>query len=365
MKRIVIAAAGTGGHVFPALAVAKKLIAEGWQVDWVGTREARLEAKVVPANGIALHQISMTGVRGHGAKRLLKAPWTLLSAVRQCRALLKQLQPDVVLTFGGYVCAPMGMAARWVGVPLLVHEQNAVAGMTTRLLAPIASLVMLGLPLAKKPLKQAQLVGNPLREEIERLALQAAENNSETADKLSILVVGGSLGAKVLNDVLPQATAKLAMPVNVVHQCGEGNSPAVREGYASQAGNQQHSLSVSDFIDDMASAYCNADLVICRAGALTVSELAALAKPAIFVPLPHAVDDHQTANARVLVDAGAALLLPQAELTAEQLAKQLQSLLQDPDQLWKMARFARQCASPQAALNVAQKCIDSARNRAA
>lgn len=364
MKRILIAAAGTGGHVFPALAVAKKLLAEGWHVDWVGTQEARLEAKVVPANDIPLHQIRMTGVRGHGAMRLLKAPWVLWSAIRQCRVLLNELKPDVVLTFGGYVCAPMGVAARLAGVPLLVHEQNAVPGMTTRLLAPIASFTMLGLPVVKKSLKHAQLVGNPLREDIEQLALQVADK-AQASTPLSILVVGGSLGARVLNQVLPAATAQLTTAVRLRHQCGDGNSQTVQETYRAQQGNQQHQITVDDFIDDMGSAYAAADLVICRAGALTVSELAALAKPAIFVPLPHAVDDHQTANAQTLVDAGAALLMPQATLNAAQLAKSLQSLLQEPEQLWKMARFARQCASPNAAGSVAQKCIEAAEDKAA
>ena len=359
--RILIAAAGTGGHVFPALAVAKRLQLQGWQVDWLGTREGRLESRVIPAANIALHSINMTGVRGHGVARLVEAPLLLLAAVRECRRLLQQLQPDVVLTFGGYVCAPMGIASKLAGIPLLVHEQNAVPGLTTRLLAPLAKQVMLGLPLTKRNIKKGRLTGNPLRAEIEQLAQQtaAAEQGQQT---LRLLVVGGSLGARVLNETLPAALQQVKPTLRVMHQCGQNNSAALQQAYQQVP---QHQVTVSDFIDDMAAAYQQADLVICRAGALTVAELAALGKPAIFVPLPHAVDDHQTENAKTLVAAGAAKLLPQTELTATRLAKLLQSLLQQPEQLWTMARFARQQACPQATASVAQMCLDATQSKAA
>lgn len=361
MTRALVAAAGTGGHVFPALAVAKQLQHNGWHVDWLGTEEGRLESRVVPANGINLHRIAMTGVRGHGLLRLVKAPLLLASAVRQCQRLLKQLRPDIVVTFGGYVCAPLGIAAKLAGIPLLVHEQNAVPGMTTRLLAPIATVVMAGLPLRKKVIKRAQWVGNPLRRDIEQLA-QRPLPDSASGHPIKLLVVGGSLGAQVLNEVVPEALQNIEQQLTGAHQCGEGKAETVTARY--QQLNRQP-LQVVEFIDDMAAAYDAADLVICRAGALTVSELAALGKPAIFVPLPHAVDDHQTENARVMVEAGAARLIPQAELTATSLAKELQSLLQQPQQLWKMARFARQCARPDATEAVAQLCIDAVRNRTA
>lgn len=365
MKRVLIAAAGTGGHVFPALAVAKRLQAQGWQVDWVGSDEGRLESTVVPAHNIPLHAIVMQGIRGHGALRLLKAPFVLLAAIRQCRRLIKTLAPEVVLTFGGYVCAPLGMAARSQRIPLLVHEQNAVAGMTTRLLAPMASKVMLGLPLAKKSIDRAECVGNPLREEIEQLAKRLAQQEKRQQQRvkpLQLLVVGGSLGARVLNEVVPLAVNEITLPITVRHQCGTGNRSEVEQRYREVS---EHHVVVSDFIDDMAAAYEAADLIICRAGALTVSELAALGKPALFVPLPHAVDDHQTENAKVLVSAGAAVLLQQSELTPSRLATQLQSLLQQPQQLWTMARFARDTARPHATDKVTQICIDVATKTAA
>ncbi|MGM0480853.1 MAG: undecaprenyldiphospho-muramoylpentapeptide beta-N-acetylglucosaminyltransferase [Pseudomonadota bacterium] len=355
-QRAVIAAAGTGGHVFPALAVALQLIKQGWQVDWVGTDEGRLESTVVPAHHIALHNVAMSGIRGHGALRLLKAPLQLLGAIKQSRQLLRHLQPDVVITFGGYVCAPLGIAAKTRGIALVTHEQNAVPGMTTRLLAPFADKVLAGLPFTKKAIKKAVLTGNPLREDVLKLAQQQSDEPPPHPARL--LIVGGSLGAKVLNETVPQALAILEQPIEVMHQCGAGHHAAVTAAYAKCG---QHQVQVSDFIEQMGAAYQWADLVICRAGALTVAELAVLGKAAIFVPLPHAVDDHQTENAKTLVNAGAAILLPQSQLTAESLAKQLQRVLQDPQQLWKMARLARHSGRPQATADVTQFCVDAAK----
>lgn len=359
MTRALIVAAGTGGHVFPALAVAKGLQLQGWQIDWLGTEEGRLESTVVPANDIPLHKITMSGVRGHGLGRLAKAPFVLAGAINQCRKLLKQLKPDVVVTFGGYVCAPMGIATKLAGIPLLVHEQNAVPGMTTRLLAPLANTVMLGLPLTKRTIAKAVVVGNPVRSEILTFAEQTT-SASESQQPPHLLVVGGSLGAKALNDTVPKAVAELTATLTVTHQCGKGNRDAVLEAY----GEQTTGVEVVEFIDDMAAAYHAADLVICRAGALTVAELAALGKAAIFVPLPHAVDDHQTENARVLEQHGAAVLMPQAQLTVANLVKQLQSLLQAPEQLWKMARFARQSAQLDATDQVVQICKNTVAKKA-
>lgn len=358
-QRAVIAAAGTGGHVFPALAVALQLIKLGWQVDWVGTREGRLESKVVPAHDIRLHSLAMTGIRGHGKMRLFKAPWQLFNAIKQARQLLRDLQPDVVVTFGGYVCAPLGIAAKSLGIALLTHEQNAVPGMTTRLLAPFADKVLAGLPFTKKAIKKAVLTGNPLREDVLQLAQH--EVKEARTGPLRLLVVGGSLGAKVLNDTVPAALADIDTPLTVTHQCGGGNDKQVSAAYGNC---QQHQVKVCDFIEQMGAAYQQADLVICRAGALTVAELAVLGKAAILVPLPHAVDDHQTANAMTLVNAGGAVLLPQSELNEQSLAKLLQRLLQDPQQLWKMARFARQSGRPQATAAVTQCCLDAANHNA-
>lgn len=354
MNRVLIAAAGTGGHIFPALAVAENLRDSGWQVDWLGTREGRLESRVIPEAGFSLHSISMTGVRGHGLMRKLLMPLTLAKAVMQCRQLLKQLQPNVVVTFGGYVCAPMGIAAKMMGIPLLVHEQNAIPGMTTRLLASRATKVFLGLPVAMPQWQQYPVIGNPLRHAFTDVVKTHQEDKS-IAGPLTILIVGGSLGAKVLNEQVPQAIKTLSdAELNVVHQCGQANEASTKQAYA-DAGTVK-SLQVREFIDDMATEFTRADLVICRAGALTVSELAAVGVASILVPLPHAVDDHQTANAKVLESCGAALLMPQKELENGALAIHLKRLLHDRQQLWTMARFARERGMPEATQRLANEC---------
>ena len=354
MNRVLIAAAGTGGHIFPALAVAENLRDSGWQVDWLGTREGRLESRVIPEAGFSLHSISMTGVRGHGLMRKLMMPLTLAKAVMQCRQLLKQLQPNVVVTFGGYVCAPMGIAAKMMGIPLLVHEQNAIPGMTTRLLASRATKVFLGLPVAMPQWQQYPVIGNPLRHAFTDVVKTHQEDKS-IAGPLTILIVGGSLGAKVLNEQVPQAIKTLSdAELNVVHQCGQANEASTKQAYA-DAGTVK-SIQVREFIDDMATEFTRADLVICRAGALTVSELAAVGVASILVPLPHAVDDHQTANAKVLESCGAALLMPQKELENGALAIHLKRLLHDRQQLWTMARFARERGMPEATQRLANEC---------
>tara|TARA_B100000700_G_scaffold310438_1_gene391006 strand:+ start:706 stop:1845 length:1140 start_codon:yes stop_codon:yes gene_type:complete len=361
MSRILIAAAGTGGHVFPALAVAERLRAEGHQVDWVGTEEQRIEAKVVPQHGFTLHQIAMTGLRGHGIKRLLTMPKTLLSAWRQVSQLFKQLQPDLVLTFGGYVCAPIGWVAHRRGVPLITHEQNSVPGMTTLLLARWATSVLLGLPLDKTRPKSQRLlrqsnvyrVGNPLRQAI----IEAAQSRTERQQDqpIHLLVVGGSLGARIFNQTLPEALAQVEGTVHVRHQVGAGNKASVEQHYQAVTLNDKH-VDVVEFIDDMATAYANADLIISRAGALSVSEICGIGRATLFVPLPHAVDDHQTANAKAVAEAGGALLIAQSEFTAEYLAKSLQSLLQAPSQLWKMASFSRSVGELQATDHIVELC---------
>lgn len=354
MNRVLIAAAGTGGHIFPALAVAENLRDSGWQVDWLGTREGRLESRVIPEAGFSLHSISMTGVRGHGLMRKLMMPLTLAKAVMQCRQLLKQLQPNVVVTFGGYVCAPMGIAAKMMGIPLLVHEQNAIPGMTTRLLASRATKVFLGLPVAMPQWQQYPVIGNPLRHAFTDVVKTHQEDKS-IAGPLTILIVGGSLGAKVLNEQVPQAIKTLSdAELNVVHQCGQANEASTKQAYADAC--TVKSLQVREFIDDMATEFTRADLVICRAGALTVSELAAVGVASILVPLPHAVDDHQTANAKVLESCGAALLMPQKELENGALAIHLKRLLHDRQQLWTMARFARERGMPEATQRLANEC---------
>lgn len=354
MKRMMIAAAGTGGHVFPALAVAEQLRTQGWQVEWLGTTEQRLEARVVPAANFKLHQLSVQGLRGHGLVRKLVAPLRLLSAVWQCRKLLRAQQTQVVLTFGGYVSGPTGVAARLLGIPLLVHEQNAIPGLTTRLLSRFAHEVMVGFASATSYLPNAVVTGNPLRAGV--LAAQGKYHRDPpaTPQSLRILVVGGSLGARVLNKVAPVAlqTVQLDYPLDIIHQCGKGNVDTVTAAYASGKPNQ---VEVIEFIDNMEHAYAEADLVICRAGALTVAEIAAVGVPALFVPLPHAVDDHQTANAQELVRAGAAEVIPQAQLELR-LVKELQALLQQPQQLRTMAQAAQQAAWVDATDNVVSAC---------
>ncbi|MCA1767641.1 MAG: undecaprenyldiphospho-muramoylpentapeptide beta-N-acetylglucosaminyltransferase [Idiomarina sp.] len=356
MNRALIAAAGTGGHIFPALAVAEKLRDNDWQVDWLGTQEGRLESRVIPAAGFPLHSISMTGVRGHGLKRKLLMPLTLAKAVLQCRRLLKTLEPQVVVTFGGYVCAPMGLAAKLCGVPLIVHEQNAIPGMTTRLLAPRANKVLLGLPVALPQFQQYPVVGNPLRKGLLEQAVEQ-QKSAGKAGELNLLVVGGSLGAQVLNEAVPEAVKALeGIELNVVHQCGVGREIETEQAYENAG--VLNKLSVTEFIEDMGDAFSCADLVICRAGALTISELAVMGVASILVPLPHAVDDHQTANAKVLESGGAAILVPQTEVTKGALKQELKRLLHDRQQLWTMARFARQSAMPEATQRLVNECME-------
>ncbi|WP_346351088.1 undecaprenyldiphospho-muramoylpentapeptide beta-N-acetylglucosaminyltransferase [Oceanimonas sp. AH20CE76] len=344
-KTLLVMAGGTGGHVFPGLAVADLLHSEGWTIHWLGTAD-RMEARLVPEHGYPLHTISISGVRGNGIRRLLAAPFKIANAVRQARRILKATQPDVVLGMGGFAAGPGGVAARMAGIPLVLHEQNAAAGMTNRLLARIASKVLMAFPGA---FDQGEVVGNPVRPDV--VALPApAERIGPEPQPLRLLVVGGSLGAKVLNDTLPEALAQVHAPVVVRHQCGKGNSEAVGAAYQAQGVQAE----VSDFITDMAAAYGEADLVVCRAGALTVSEVAAAGLGAIFVPLPHAVDDHQTKNAQALVNEGAALLMPQASLTPAALAQQLEQLAGNREQLQQMAGKARQLAITDAAAQVAQ-----------
>lgn len=345
-KTLLIMAGGTGGHVFPGLAVADILRNEGWHIHWLGTAD-RMEAQLVPQHGYPLHTIAIAGVRGNGLKRTLLAPWQILKATWQARRILRQVQPDVVLGMGGFAAGPGGVAARLAGIPLVLHEQNAAAGLTNRLLARIAQQVLMAFPGAFASNSRTQVVGNPVRKAV--LSLPApAQRISVAQQPLRLLVVGGSLGAKVLNDTLPAAVAK-AGNIQVRHQSGKGNAGSVQWSY------QQLGIDaeVSDFIDDIASAYAQSDLVVCRAGALTVSEVAAAGIGAIFVPLPHAVDDHQTKNARSLSEHGAALLLGQSQLNVDVLAQQLQELSVSREQLLAMAEQARALAIPDAAERVA------------
>lgn len=337
-KRVLVMAGGTGGHVFPALAIVKQLQERGHTVEWLGTR-GRLEEKVVPENGITIHYIDVQGVRRNGMASLLKAPFKILHAIGQARTVIKNFKPDVVIGFGGYASGPGGMAAFLSGIPLILHEQNAAAGMTNRILSRFASKILLGVGQAFTGSK-VEAVGNPLRSEIASLAQE--EKHFEHADgKIHVLIVGGSLGAAALNQVVPDALCKLGdeVQLEVFHQCGKGNAQATGEHYAQAS----FKVETSDFISDMASAYRKADLIICRAGASTISEVCAAKLPAIFVPLPTAVDDHQTKNALSLVNAGAARLLPQSQLTADSLSKLVKEIAK-PEVLNEMSQAAAKCA---------------------
>ena len=335
-KRVLVMAGGTGGHVFPAMAIVKELQSRGHTVEWLGTR-GRIEERVVPAAGINIHYIDVKGVRRNGIMSLLKAPFMVMHAVSQAKKVIKEFKPDVVIGFGGYASGPGGVAASLSGIPLILHEQNAAAGLTNRLLSRFASKILLGVGNA--------FVGNPVRSEI--LALHSQERSFEHEDgKTRILVIGGSLGAVALNKAVPAALEGFNdNEVSVFHQCGKDRSKETAQLYKSE-------FVTSDFVEDMASAYRNADLIICRAGASTVSEVSAAKLPAIFVPLPTAVDDHQTKNAQSLVSVGAAKLLPQSELTSEAL-HQLIVELRNPQTLKAMSEAAAKAAKLDATTRVA------------
>nr|WP_278248243.1 undecaprenyldiphospho-muramoylpentapeptide beta-N-acetylglucosaminyltransferase [Psychrobacter pygoscelis] len=325
--RILVMAAGTGGHVFPALAVAEELVNHGAVIHWLGTPSG-MENDLVKPSGYPMHAIHMQGLRGKGIGRLLKLPGTLLSATLAAVKIIRSNQIDLVIGFGGYVTAPGGLAARMTGTPLVIHEQNAIAGMSNRYLAKMASKVLQAFEHTfSDSSKSAKLetVGNPIRNAISGVAVPNQRYDLTSQQPLKLLIVGGSLGAQVLNETVPQTLALMQQPLQVRHQCGRNNEAATQTAYAS-VDTSRHQVEVSPFIEDMAAAYNWADIIVCRAGALTVTEIQNVGIAAIFVPLPHAVDDHQTANAKTLTDIDAAILLPQRELTAPRLAELLSSL---------------------------------------
>lgn len=366
--RILVMAGGTGGHVFPALAVADELRARGVEVSWLGTRRG-LEAEVVPRAGFPIDYISVSGLRGKGLLSWLAAPVRLLRALAQGRAVMRRRDPAAVLGMGGFVTGPGGLAAWLTRHPLLIHEQNARSGLTNRLLAPLAVRVMEAFPGTfgrhsvwqkawqrawQKSQQRVQHTGNPLR----RGFVAGADNTDSSHDgPLRLLVVGGSLGAARLNAVVPEALAALdsAVRPEVWHQAGKRNIDSTRQAYV-QAG---VTVRIEPFIDDIASAYRWADLVLCRAGAMTVAELAAVGVASILVPYPFAVDDHQTANARYLADHDAAVLLPQPQLSAAHLRELLESFT--PVRLREMAEMARSLALLDATTQVADQCLEVAR----
>lgn len=350
--RVLIMAGGTGGHIFPALAVAEVLRARGHDIDWLGTPRG-LENELVPRANIPLHHISITGLRGKGKLALLLAPVKLLRALWQALKLVRRVNPAVVLGMGGFASGPGGVASWLLRKPLIVHEQNAIAGFTNRMLSRIAAVRLEAFP---DSLSAARRVGNPVRREIETLTEPAARFASRTGP-LRVLILGGSQGAHALNNCLPTAFSAMESTPDIWHQCGARWQAATVEAYR-QAGVD---AKVEPFIDDMAHAYGWADLVICRAGAMSVCEVAAAGVAALFVPYPHAVDDHQSVNARFLVDAGAASLLPESDLTTDKLPQMLKTL-QKRETLAEMAIKARSVAVFGAAEKVADCCIDMAIN---
>lgn len=346
--KIFIMAGGTGGHVFPGLAVANLLRDRGWQVHWLGTA-TRMEAKLVPDAGYPISFIDVVGVRGNGIKRLLQAPFKIITAIVAARDILKREQPDVVLGMGGFAAGPGGIASKLCGIPLLIHEQNALAGMTNKILARLADRVLSGFPeaFAGKTAPKYIHVGNPVRAEIAAIA-----DKTVPVEPIKLLVVGGSLGAQCLNQHIPVVLANLPQ-FRVLHQSGAGQLAEVEQAFQRSAVTHWQA---QEFIRDMASAFDWADLVICRAGALTVAEVAAAGVAAIFVPLPHAVDDHQTQNALSLVNVQAAKLLPQPQLEKGELQPLLAGLAAEPEQLLQMGRRAKQAAKLDAGEKVAALC---------
>ncbi len=345
-NRIVLMAGGTGGHVFPALAIAEALREQGFAVCWLGT-QAGLEARVVPAAGIDIEYIRIHGIRSKGWLSLLMAPFKIILAIWQSVRVLRALRPAAVVGFGGFVSGPGGVAAWLLRIPLFIHEQNAIAGLTNRWLARLASQVMEAFPGTFPSRYRAVHTGNPLRANIMALDRPLPKVDGEP---LRVLVVGGSLGAKVLNEVVPVALRQVPGAIEVWHQTGAAHIEAMQQAYDLAPFN----VKVVAFIEDMAAAYQRADVVICRAGAITVSELAQAGVASILIPYPHAVDDHQTANARFLSDKGGAILLPQTELTVEKLVSLMTEWCKNPAHLQAKSDAAFSCATPLAL----QKVVD-------
>lgn len=353
VKRIMILAGGTGGHVYPALAVARALKEQGHEVFWMGTRRG-LEARVVPAEGFPMEWLSVEGIRGKSTLGLLKAPFMLLKALQQAWSALKRVRPDVVLGMGGFVSGPGGLVASAMGIPLVLHEQNRIPGTTNRLLAKRADVVLQAFPESFPASIGAITSGNPLR-----AGLKPKSPPEESLDRglsYRLLIVGGSLGAKVLNETVPQAIAAMGGAIEVWHQTGLAMVEETTARYDALGLKAR----VSAFIDDMAAAYDWADIAICRSGAMTVSELALVGLPAILIPYPHAIDDHQTANARYLTEAGGALLMPQAELTVESLRDRLNDFLSSKEWLDVMRISSQKMAQPLATQRVVSICLEQA-----
>lgn len=359
---ILMMAAGTGGHVFPALAVADELASRGATIHWLGTPNG-MENELVAKHGYQMHHIDMQGLRGKGLARLVKLPFMLVKSVMTAKTIIKDNHIDAVVGFGGYVTAPGGLAGKLSKKPLIIHEQNAIAGMSNKNLARHADKVLQAFDGAFDFMKDTlggrlMTVGNPVRELI--LALPSPSERYDVADNspLKVLVVGGSLGASAINSAIVELLKLSERPLSVRHQCGKSNHQEMLVAY-SQAGMDitRHAVELMPFIDDMAKAYAWADVVVCRAGALTVTEIATAGVAPIFIPLPHAVDDHQTANAKSLTEVGGGILLPQSELSGEKLNQILGKLSRQ--ECLQMAQKAHQLAKPDSTKMVAEMVLAS------
>lgn len=349
-RPVMIAAGGTGGHVYPGLAVARALMAQGIPVIWMGTHKG-LESRIIPAAGIEMAWLDVGGLRGKGVKTLLFAPVNLVRALWQSAQIMLRHRPAAVLGMGGFVAGPGGLVAALMGKPVVIHEQNAIAGLTNKLLSWVARRVLEGFPGTFSSSSKVMATGNPVRLDIAGLPAPLERLADRDDQPVHLLVVGGSLGAQALNQMLPQALALLgsSVPLLVRHQAGGKHIDEALKHYATSGVIAE----VTPYIEDMAEAYAWADLVICRAGALTVAELAATGVAAVLVPFPYAVDDHQTANAKYLADNGAALLVQQRDLTPEKLAAVLESLGSDRAKLRQMGMASRALAKPHATAQVA------------
>ncbi len=357
LKPLIIMAGGTGGHVFPALAVADYLRTQGVPVVWLGSRRG-LESRLVPQHNFRLLSVDAAALRGSGWRGWLLAPVRILVSLVQAMGWLLQVRPGAVLGMGGFASGAGGLAAWLLRIPVLIHEQNALAGLTNRILYPLARVVMQGFPATFPAQPKVRCVGNPVRAEISSLPVPDQRGIGQGSGPLRILVLGGSQGARALNAAVP---ATLALPgatpaLNVLHQCGPAHQADTESAYKRVANG--HAVRIVPFIEDMAGAYAQADLVLCRAGALTIAELCAAGIGAILVPFPHAADDHQRANAQHLAGQGAAVLLPEAELNPARLADLIRELNADRKRLLAMAMAARGLSKPDATRDVGRICME-------
>jgi len=356
VKSVLIMAGGTGGHVYPALAIAEYLREQGVQLFWLGT-SAGLESRLVPDNDIPLFTVNVSGLRGKGLVSWITSPLTIIIALLQSLGVILRQQPSAVIGLGGFVSGPGGVAAWMLGKPLFIHEQNAVPGLTNRLLMPLARKVMQGFPGALKD-SRAVTTGNPVRKDILSVATPAARMAGRENQPLRLLVLGGSLGAKALNEILPEVINNLPDTVNIEvwHQTGTQHITATTAFYQSY---QIPTDRVVPYIDDMSAAYAWADVVLCRAGALTISELCVVGVAAVLVPYPYAVDDHQSANARYLSESGAAILVSQQDLSVARIVELLCGFDKNRSSLTAMATAARSRAYPDATTHIGNICMEA------